>query len=130
MRCLTNDQFVTIRVISSHDGTSIYQLRIGVFRVVSPNGLIVSQWVLPAYRVSHRGDVLDNEVISGALEVSERFGCLEAQVERMEHWLMPQAKQIRFAEWALAIPFPEAAEHGVHPSLPRRLPPTGAGRRR
>ena len=70
----------------------------GVFRVVCLNGLIVSQGAFPAYRVSpHRGDVVD-EVVSAALEVSERFGSLAAQVERMERRPMPKDEQIRFAE--------------------------------
>jgi hypothetical protein len=87
---------------NSHDGTSAYQLRMGVFRVVCLYGLIVPQGAFPAYRVSHRGDAVD-EGISGTLEVSERFGGLAAQVERMERRLMPQDKQIRFAERALAV---------------------------
>jgi hypothetical protein len=113
--------------LNSHDGTSAYQLRMGVFRVVCTNGLIVSQGAFPAYRVSHRGDVVD-EVVTGALEVSERFGSLAAQVERMERRPMPQDEQIRFAERALAVRYPDLAQSGMRPSqllTCRRVQDTG-----
>ena len=46
--------------LNSHDGTSAYQLRLGLFRVVCTNGLIVSHGAFPAYHVSHRGNVVDD----------------------------------------------------------------------
>ena len=121
------DAVPEIVFLNSHDGTSAYQLRMGVFRVVCLNGLIVSQGAFPAYRVSHRGDVVD-EVVSGALEVSERFGSLADQVERMERRSMPNDEQIRFAERALAIRYPETAQSGLQPSqllTCRRVQDTG-----
>lgn len=101
--------------LNSHDGTSAYQLRMGIFRVVCTNGLIVSRGAFPAYCVSHRGDVVD-EVVNGALEVSERFGVLAAQVERMEQRPMFKDEQIEFAERALTLRFPDLAECGMQPS--------------
>ena len=121
------DAVPEIVFLNSHDGTSAYQLRMGVFRVVCTNGLIVSQGAFPAYRVSHRGDVVD-EVVTGALEVSERFGSLAAQVERMERRPMPQDEQIRFAERALAVRYPDPAQSGMRPSqllTCRRIQDTG-----
>lgn len=90
------DAIPEIVFLNSHNGTSAYQLRMGVFRVVCLNGLIVSQGAFPAYQVSHCGDVVD-AVVAGALEVSERFGSLAAQVERMKRRPMPRDEQIRFA---------------------------------
>ncbi len=121
------DAIPEIVFLNSHDGTSAYQLRMGVFRVVCLNGLIVSQGAFPAYRVSHRGDVVD-AVVAGALEVSERFGSLAAQVERMERRPMPLDEQIRFAERALAVRYPEPAQRGMQPSqllTCRRVQDTG-----
>src|SRR6202044_1687001 len=48
--------------LNSHDGTSAYQLRMGLFRVVCTNGLIVSKGAFPARCVSHRGNVVDEGV--------------------------------------------------------------------
>jgi hypothetical protein len=65
--------------------------------------------------VSHRGDVVD-EVITGALEISERFGGLADQVERMERRRIPKDEQIQFAERALALRFPDRSQWGMEPS--------------
>ncbi|HEY4367114.1 MAG TPA: DUF932 domain-containing protein [Steroidobacteraceae bacterium] len=51
------DAVPEIVFLNSHDGTSAYQLRMGIFRVVCTNGLIVSKGAFPAYCVSHRGNV-------------------------------------------------------------------------
>lgn len=101
--------------LNSHDGTSAYQLRLGLFRVVCTNGLIVSQGAFPTYYVPHRGDVVD-EVIAGALEASERFGSLADQVERMEARRLGKDEQIHFAEQALALRYPDPADRGLQPA--------------
>jgi hypothetical protein len=62
------DSIPEIVLLNSHDGTSAYQLRMGIYRVVCTNGLIVSRGAFPAYCVSHRGNVVD-EVVTSALKV-------------------------------------------------------------
>jgi hypothetical protein len=109
------DSVAEIVFLNSHDGTSAYQLRMGLFRVVCTNGLIVSRGAFPAYCVSHRGNIVD-EVIAGALEVAERFESLAAQVERMEQRRLLKDEQLTLAERALALRFPEAAQSGMPPS--------------
>ena len=106
------DSVPEVVFLNSHDGTSAYQLRLGIYRVVCTNGLIVSRGAFPAYCVSHRGDVVD-DVITGALEASERFAALAEQVERMERRLLPKDEQLQFAERALALRFPDPAQSGM-----------------
>ena len=101
--------------LNSHDGTSAYQLRMGLFRVVCTNGLIVSRGAFPAYCVSHRGNVVD-EVIEAALKVSEEFVSLAVQVERMEQRRVMKDEQLRFAERALALRYPDRTLAGMQPS--------------
>lgn len=101
--------------LNSHDGTSCYQLRMGLFRVVCTNGLIVSRGAFPGYCVSHRGNVVD-EIIAGALQVAEQFDSLATQVERMEARPLLKDEQIRFAERALAFRFPDLSTCGMQPS--------------
>jgi Domain of unknown function (DUF932) len=48
--------------LNSHDGSSAYQLRMGLFRVVCTNDLIVSRGAFPACCVPHRGNVVDEVV--------------------------------------------------------------------
>ena len=113
--------------LNSHDGTSAYQLRMGIYRVVCTNGLIVSRGAFPAICVSHRGNVVD-EVIAGALQISECFVSLAEQVERMEARRLLAEEQIRFAGQALALRYPDPAQAGMAPSVllnSRRCEDTG-----
>jgi hypothetical protein len=101
--------------LNSHDGTSAYQLRVGIFRIVCTNGLIVSMGSFPSFRVAHRGDIVE-EVVARALDISERFGVLAGQVERMERRILPKDEQIAFAERALTVRFPEPVQSGIQPT--------------
>src|SRR5262249_23691338 len=44
------DSVPEILFLNAHDGTSAYQLRVGLYRAVCTNGLIVSQGVFPVFR--------------------------------------------------------------------------------
>src|SRR5690606_28726686 len=100
------DSIPEILFLNAHDGTTAYQLRVGLYRVVCTNGLIVSAGAFPAFRVPHRGDVVD-DVIAAALQMGERFRNLAEQVERMERTILDERQQLRFAERALALRFPD-----------------------
>ena len=65
--------------------------------------------------VAHRGNVVD-EVVTGALEIAERFESLARQVEHMEQRQLFKDEQIRFAQRALALRFPVAETCGMQPS--------------
>jgi hypothetical protein len=106
------DAVPEIIFLNSHDGTSAYQLRVGIFRVVCTNGLVVSRGAFPAHCVMHRGNVVD-DVVAGAVSMSERFGVLAEQVERMEQRRLFKDEQIAFADRALAVRFREPAECGL-----------------
>src|SRR3984893_14995644 len=75
------------------------RLLMGLYRAVCENGLVVSRGAFPTICVAHRGNVVD-EVVSGALQMSERFDLLVAQVERMEARQMLKDEQLAFAEGA------------------------------
>jgi hypothetical protein len=109
------DAIPEVVFLNSHDGTSAYQLRVGIFRVVCTNGLIVSLGGFPSFRAAHRGDIVE-EVVAGALHISERFGVLAGLVERMEKRVLPKDEQIEFAEQALAVRFADPAQSGMQPS--------------
>ena len=109
------DSVPEVVFLNSHDGTSAYQLRLGLFRAVCTNGLIVSVGAFPAYCVAHRGDVVD-QVVTAALEASERFETLASRVERMELRRLDRGEQIGFAGKALALRFPELDKAGIQPS--------------
>lgn len=109
------DAIPEIIFLNSHDGTSAYQLRMGIYRAVCTNGLIVSRGAFPAVCVAHRGNVVD-AVIAGALQMAERFESLAAQVEQMEQRFMAEEEQLTFAARALALRYPDQTQQGMHPS--------------
>jgi hypothetical protein len=116
------DAIPEILFLNSHDGTSAYQLRVGLFRVVCTNGLVVSAGVFPVWRVMHRGDVVE-DVVQAALQISERFEALAASVQRMERTPLDRLQQLDFAQEALALRFPKDLQGAVEPSrllVPRR----------
>ena len=116
-----------ILFLNSHDGTSAYQLRVGLYRAVCTNGLVVSVGAFPSFRVAHRGDVVAN-VVQAALEIGERFGALASSVERLERRQLDHLEQLDFAAQALALRFPGGAEGGLEPArllVPRRSEDVG-----
>ncbi len=100
------DAIPEILFLNSHDGTSAYQLRVGLFRVVCTNGLVVSMGVFPVWRVMHRGDVVGMSCAQ-RFEISERFEVLAAAVERMERTVLDAGERLEFAGQALAVRFPK-----------------------
>jgi Domain of unknown function (DUF932) len=110
-----NDSVLEILFLNSHDGTSAYQLRIGIFRVVCTNGLIVSRSAFPTQCVRHRGNIVE-EVVVGALQLTERFESLAEQIEHMEHRQLQKEDQLQLAECALKLRFPKGAESGLEPA--------------
>mgnify|MGYP003383587437 CR=1 FL=1 len=109
------DSIPEIVFLNSHDGSSAYQLRMGLFRVVCTNGMIVSRGAFPAFCVSHRGNVVD-EVVAAALNIAERFDELAGQVERMESRSLFMDELIGFAERALMLRFDDVLQAGMQPS--------------
>lgn len=113
--------------LNSHDGTSAYQLRVGLYRAVCTNGLVVSEGTFPVFSVAHRGDLVA-DVVRGALEISERFEVLAASVERMEGTRLDQLGRLDFAAQAAALRFHGAPESGLEPArllVPRRAEDAG-----
>lgn len=108
------DAVPEIVFLNSHDGSSAYQLRVGIFRVVCTNGLVVSRGALPTRVVMHRGNIVDS-VVSGALEMAERFTDLAGLVERMEARRLFKDEQVAFAASALALRFEDITECGLNP---------------
>jgi hypothetical protein len=108
--------------LNSHDGTTAYQLRVGLYRAVCTNGLVVSVGTFPLWRIAHRGDVLE-DVVRAAQEIGERFGTLAMAVERMERTILSEQERLEFALEAYVLRFPNDRHGAMEPSqllVPRR----------
>lgn len=113
---------------NSHDGGQSVSIRAALYRAICCNGLVISVGVFPAVRVLHRGDILD-DIVRGALEMSERFGVLATLVERMEHTQLAEPERLEFAAQALAVRYPNDPPGTMTPSellKPRRPQDVGS----
>lgn len=110
-----------IVMVNSHDGSTSYQLRAGLFRLVCLNGMIVGDDVF-CRRIRHQGDVV-TQVVEAANDLIE---IAPLSVRKAEEWkqieLRPEAKQV-FAETAAMLKW-DQENLAIHPSRllePRRM---------
>jgi hypothetical protein len=106
------DAIPELVLLNSHDGTSAYQLRVGLYRPVCRNGLMVAMGTFAALYVPHRGDVLERVVV-GALQMSDRFSDLQGVVARMRHTVLSVEQADEFLRRALALRYGEAVPSGL-----------------
>lgn len=88
-------------LINSHDGTTSYQLRAGVFRLVCRNGLIVGDEIF-CRRVKHQGQVVDR-VIEAAHDIIE---ICPLSVEKVKEWQdiqLTKDQRVAFAQTAMTL---------------------------
>lgn len=93
-----------IILINSHDATSAYQLRGGLYRFVCCNGLILSLADFGMIRVPHRGDVLAS-VVEGAQQISRHMAGIGQVIECMARTYLDHQAQMAFAQRALELRF-------------------------
>lgn len=121
------DSVPELVLTNSHDGSAAYHLRIGIYRVVCRNGLVICDATFPVWRVAHRGNILD-ELISAAVQMTERFEALAAQIERMERTVIEPTRRLAFADQAAQIRYLDGKPNGFDPAkllIPRRAEDVG-----
>lgn len=121
------DSIPELVLTNSHDGSAAYHLRIGIYRAVCRNGLVICDGTFPVWRVAHRGNILD-ELISAAVQMTERFEALAVQVERMEQTVLEPERRLAFAAQAAEIRYPDGKPSGLEPGkllIPRRAEDVG-----
>ncbi len=88
-----------IILLNSHDGSSSFQLLLGLFRFVCTNGLVCGE-TFGEIRVSHKGDIV-GQVIDGAYEVLGIFDKVEEKREIMKSITLNRDEQLLFGRAAL-----------------------------
>ena len=96
-------------LINSHDATSAYTLRAGLFRPLCTNGLVSQIGDFGLLHVPHRGNVIHN-VVDGALQIARGFNDITRVVEHMAARTMSDPERRDFAVAALRVRYPHA-EH-------------------
>jgi len=97
------DEANEIILINSHNGSSSYQMKAGMYRFVCANGLVVGEDIADI-RVPHSGNVTDR-VIEGVYEVVESFEQVNQHKEAMKALPLSIEAQHAFAEAALSLRF-------------------------
>lgn len=105
------DAVPEVILINSHDATSAYELRAGLYRPVCCNGLMVRMGDFGLIRVPHRGRDVMEDVVKGALKITQGFSGIGEVIERMARTELAEIERMRFAEAALGIRYRD----GQHP---------------
>lgn len=113
---LLEDAVPEIVILNSHDGTTAYQVRAGLYRPVCTNGLMTRLGDFGLIYVPHRGNVVAN-VIEAAQRLLGEFQQIESVVRRMAVTYLSDRGQLEFAEAALRLRYPD----GFHPVGARQL---------
>lgn len=92
---------VQVLLRNSHDGTSSYQLRAGVYRFACLNGLVVGD-DFEDFRIGHKRGARD-EIIDAAFRVVGQFPEVADGVQSMAGTELDRAEQMAFAEAALQL---------------------------
>ncbi len=110
-----DDVLGEIVLVNSHDGSSAYQLRAGLFRPVCTNGMLTAIGDFGLIHVSHRGNVVAN-VVDAAQRITHEFHRVGEAVEAMRGTTLTGGEQLAFARDALSLRFPAQTEPPVQPA--------------
>jgi hypothetical protein len=105
-------------LINSHDATSAYTLRAGLFRPLCTNGLVSQIGDFGLLHVPHRGNIIHN-VVDGALQIARGFNDITRVVEQMAARTLSDLERREFAATALQVRYPNIEQHV--PILPDQL---------
>lgn len=96
--------FPELALVNSHDGTSVYNLLGGMFRLVCLNGMVVADSLIQSLKVQHSGKVTE-KVIEGSYRILENTG---KAVDAAKTWAeieLSDDEALAFAQSAHTIRF-------------------------
>lgn len=103
-----------IIIVNSHDGSTCFDMRGGMFRFVCSNGMVVGDDIARV-KIKHHGDIINN-VIEGAYEVMNTFERITESRERMMAIDLHRDEREAFAAAAMPIRFADPDEAGIRPT--------------
>lgn len=122
------DAIPEIVLINSHDATSAYQLRAGLYRPVCANGMLARLGDFGVIHVPHRGNIIAN-VVDAALTLTSGFSRIGDVIDQMVRTALSSSERFDFAARALAIRFSSSKHVPISPDdalLARRTIDVGA----
>lgn len=105
---------VELVLTNSHDAACAYILRVGVYRRVCSNGLVVSDECFDALRFRHAG-LKTEEVVQASYRILDYVPKVGALIERFRNRLLTPTESLTFAEQALAIRYGSSELSPIEP---------------
>jgi hypothetical protein len=103
------DEFTPeVVLLNSHDRSSGYEIRAGLFRFVCKNGLMVADSLIPAIHVRHTGQELGH-IIRASFDILGKLPKLADRVASFRAIEMSNGAAQQFAEQALALRYNDSA---------------------
>lgn len=99
---LKSGDFLDIVVLNSHDGTSSFQLSLGIYRLVCANGLVIGKDIVQPIFIRHVGYAAEKvkTAIAALLEQAEKVNSL---VDRLQARVLTMEEHTAFVNAALQI---------------------------
>jgi hypothetical protein len=107
---------------NSHDAACAYLMRVGIYRRLCSNGLVVSDDTFEAIRFRHAGLKAD-EVVQASFRILEYLPKVGALVDRFRSHRLDDAEALAFAHQALLLRFPTPDQAPIEAQtllIPRR----------
>ena len=101
---------------NSHDAACAYLMRIGIFRRLCSNGLVVSDESFEAIRFRHAG-LKAEEVVSASYRVLEYVPKVSGLIDRLRNRQLAQAEALDFARGALRLRFDSLDQAPIKPEM-------------
>lgn len=98
------DNAVEVILVNSHDGTSAYDLSLGMFRLACLNGLIVAESLVESIHVRHVGNIVQ-EVLESSTKLIERAPEVLETVNQWKSLMLTDGEQKILAEEAASVRF-------------------------
>lgn len=93
---------------NSHDGTSVYEMALGAFRLACTNGLVVATGSVESIKVRHTGNIIERVVESAHTIIKFAPKAVDA-IRSWKSITLSRDEQLVLAEGALALRFEERA---------------------
>jgi hypothetical protein len=116
------DSRIELILTNSHDGTSAYRLRVGVFRLVCLNGLVVSSADFGAVSIRHSNRTV-SEVVNTSTDIAGFSDRIGDKLNAFRLRRLSTAERLQFAKSAIEIRYDSLEECPVRPEVllePRR----------
>lgn len=98
------DSALEFVLVNSHDGTSSYDLSMGMFRLACLNGLMVAESLCEAIHIRHTGNIIDR-VIEGTTSLLQNAPAVSDAVSSWRNIQLTQPEQRILAEEAHSLRF-------------------------